>query len=188
MEKFKFNKPLIESKLSPESTNVYWVDVDEHTKKIASIKEFKDGKWVSVLGADSGSIQDFVETTVVENGEFVIHADSPYTAVKEVQLNVNVRAQEADFTTLRAFGGTLTLEEGSSYSGEMVIPVTTPTDKVFPIKFKVGTTGYVVFGTLTSSYNSVTNTSTQEIRYTSGTSTEKFMRTYENGQWTTWVQ
>lgn len=43
MKRFKFDKPLVESKYQPSRTDVYWVDIDESTGKVSSISKFKDG-------------------------------------------------------------------------------------------------------------------------------------------------
>lgn len=40
MKRFKFDKPLVESPYPPSNTNVLWVDVDEKSGKIASIKQY----------------------------------------------------------------------------------------------------------------------------------------------------
>ena len=45
MRQYKFDKPLVESSTPPRSTDVYWVDVDETTGKLESIKEFSAGNW-----------------------------------------------------------------------------------------------------------------------------------------------
>ena len=50
MKRFKFNKPLVESPYPPSNTNVLWVDIDENTGKTLWIKEFKNGKWVEIVG------------------------------------------------------------------------------------------------------------------------------------------
>jgi hypothetical protein len=40
MKRFKFDKPLVESPYPPSSKDVYWVDIDESTGQLASIKTF----------------------------------------------------------------------------------------------------------------------------------------------------
>ena len=55
MRKYKFDKPLVESQGPPHDKNVYWVDVDEKTGKLSSIKEYNSGVWQSVTkGGGSG--------------------------------------------------------------------------------------------------------------------------------------
>lgn len=58
MKRFKFDKPLVESATPPVSTNVLWVDINESTGSIISIKEFKNGSWVDIVSnqqlADAG--------------------------------------------------------------------------------------------------------------------------------------
>lgn len=58
MRRFKFDKPLVESAYPPESKNVLWVDINESTGSIISIKEFKKGDWVDIVSnqqlADAG--------------------------------------------------------------------------------------------------------------------------------------
>lgn len=50
MKRFNFNnKPLVESPYPPQDTNVLWVDVDESTGKVASVKKFLRGEWVDYL-------------------------------------------------------------------------------------------------------------------------------------------
>lgn len=49
MRRFKFDKPLVESAYPPESKNVLWVDINESTGSIISIKEFKKGDWVDIV-------------------------------------------------------------------------------------------------------------------------------------------
>lgn len=49
MKRFKFDKPLVESKYQPSRTDVYWVDIDESTGKVLSIKEFSNDGWVDYL-------------------------------------------------------------------------------------------------------------------------------------------
>lgn len=51
MKKFKLKKPLVESSIPPQNKNVFWVDVDEKTKELSSIKQFKDNNWQNVLSA-----------------------------------------------------------------------------------------------------------------------------------------
>ena len=40
MRKIKLNKPLVESSTPPSSTNVYWIDIDENTGKVSTVKEY----------------------------------------------------------------------------------------------------------------------------------------------------
>lgn len=49
MKIFKFDKPLVESKYQPSRTDVYWVDIDESTGEVLSIKEFSNDGWVDYL-------------------------------------------------------------------------------------------------------------------------------------------
>ena len=49
MKIFKFNKPLVESKYQPSRTDVYWIDIEESTGEVLSIKEFSNGSWVDYL-------------------------------------------------------------------------------------------------------------------------------------------
>lgn len=44
MKRFKFNKPLVESPNPPQTRDVMWVDVDEITGEIKSIKENKNNE------------------------------------------------------------------------------------------------------------------------------------------------
>lgn len=45
MKRFKFNKPLVESPNPPQTRDVLWVDVDEITGEVKSIKENKNNEW-----------------------------------------------------------------------------------------------------------------------------------------------
>jgi hypothetical protein len=51
MRKVKLNKPLVESSTPPSSTNVYWVDIDESTGNVKSIKSFNTvtNSWESTM-------------------------------------------------------------------------------------------------------------------------------------------
>lgn len=49
MKRFSFQKQLIESSYPPKDTNVLWVDIDENTKEILSIQEFKNHVWTPIL-------------------------------------------------------------------------------------------------------------------------------------------
>ena len=60
MRKIKLNKPLIESPIPPSSTNVYWVDIDEKTGKLKTIKEFQNNKWTTVLNTNNSN-EDFID-------------------------------------------------------------------------------------------------------------------------------
>lgn len=53
MRKYKFDKPLVESQDPPHDKNVYWVDIDEKTGKLSSIKEYNSGVWQSVTESDN---------------------------------------------------------------------------------------------------------------------------------------
>lgn len=65
MRRFKFNKPIVESAYPPESKNVLWVDINESTGSIISIKEFKKGDWVDIV-----SNQQLVDAGVDVNPNF----------------------------------------------------------------------------------------------------------------------
>lgn len=65
MKRFKFDKPLVESPYPPESKNVLWVDINESTGSIISIKEFKKGDWVDIV-----SNQQLVDAGVDVNPNF----------------------------------------------------------------------------------------------------------------------
>ena len=45
MKKFDLKKPMVESALPPRDTNVLWVNKEEGTDRILSIKEWKNGEW-----------------------------------------------------------------------------------------------------------------------------------------------
>lgn len=49
MKRFNFNKPMVESPTPPLNTDVLWVDVDESTGKVASVKKFLREEWVDYL-------------------------------------------------------------------------------------------------------------------------------------------
>lgn len=49
MKRFRFDKPLVKSKYQPSRTDVYWVDIDESTGDVLSIKEFSNDSWVDYL-------------------------------------------------------------------------------------------------------------------------------------------
>lgn len=50
MRRFKFDKPLVESAYPPESKNVLWVDINETTGSLTSIKEYNNGEWKEIIG------------------------------------------------------------------------------------------------------------------------------------------
>lgn len=50
MRRFRFQKPLVESPYPPKSTNVLWVDINEATGSLTSIKEYNNGKWEEIIG------------------------------------------------------------------------------------------------------------------------------------------
>lgn len=68
MKRFNFNKPMVESPIPPTRTDVLWVDIDENTNKVKSIKEFKDNKWQDIVSGggsgeyDSVSFKIFLKT------------------------------------------------------------------------------------------------------------------------------
>lgn len=49
MKRFRFDKPLVESKYQPSRTDVYWVDINESTGKISTIKKFSKGQWIDYM-------------------------------------------------------------------------------------------------------------------------------------------
>ena len=53
MKRFNFNKPLVESPTPPLNTDVLWVNIDESTGEILSIKEF-DNEWKEKLNQNKG--------------------------------------------------------------------------------------------------------------------------------------
>lgn len=53
MKRFNFNKPLVESPTPPLNTDVLWVDIDESTGEVLSIKEF-DNEWKEKINTDKG--------------------------------------------------------------------------------------------------------------------------------------
>jgi len=57
MRRFEFNKTMVESPLPPKDKNVLWVDINESTGKLASIKEFISGTWRALVGR---SVSDIV--------------------------------------------------------------------------------------------------------------------------------
>ena len=50
MRQYKFDKPLVESSTPPRSTDVYWIDVDEKTRELLTIKEFdkETNQWSNI--------------------------------------------------------------------------------------------------------------------------------------------
>lgn len=50
MRRFKFEKPLVESAYPPESKNVLWVDINDATGSLTSIKEYNNGEWKEIIG------------------------------------------------------------------------------------------------------------------------------------------
>ena len=50
MRRFRFQKPLVESPYPPKSTNVLWVDINETTGSLTSIKEYNNGEWKEIIG------------------------------------------------------------------------------------------------------------------------------------------
>lgn len=79
MRRFKFDKPLVESAYPPESKNVLWVDINESTGSIISIKEFKKGDWVGIVSnqqlSDAGVD---VNPNFPEPNEIYYYSESDY--------------------------------------------------------------------------------------------------------------
>ena len=51
MQKFKFDKPLVESTTPPENVNVYWTKKNPSTNEVKAMLKFKDGAWSNLLTA-----------------------------------------------------------------------------------------------------------------------------------------
>ena len=49
MKRFQFNKPMVESKYPPQSKDILWVDIEESTGELKTIKEFKNNNWETIL-------------------------------------------------------------------------------------------------------------------------------------------
>lgn len=93
-KRFNFNKPIVESPVAPTSKNVIWVDVEESTGKVLTLKEFINNEW----------------TTILTSG--IPAASDDYVAFLTASLSVE------DLTTLttslaESLGYTLTEEEGA---------------------------------------------------------------------------
>lgn len=54
MKRFEVNKVMLESSTAPKDINTLWVDVDENTKEVLTIKQFINGEWKVILSKDSG--------------------------------------------------------------------------------------------------------------------------------------
>lgn len=50
MKRFNFEKQIVESAVAPERTDVLWLDKEESTGKLSTLKEFKNGEWVNIFG------------------------------------------------------------------------------------------------------------------------------------------
>ena len=48
-KRFNFDKPIVESPVAPESKNVLWVDIEESTGKVLTLKEFINNEWTTIL-------------------------------------------------------------------------------------------------------------------------------------------
>ena len=48
-KRFNFNKPIVESPVAPTNKNVIWVDVEESTGKVLTLKEFINNEWTTIL-------------------------------------------------------------------------------------------------------------------------------------------
>ena len=48
-KRFNFNKPIVESPVAPTSKNVIWVDIEESTGKVLTLKEFINNEWTTIL-------------------------------------------------------------------------------------------------------------------------------------------
>lgn len=68
MRKYKFNKPLIESANAPTSNDVLWVDVDEKTQKLTSIKEYTNGEWKDIV---SGEGNELLKDISILDGDWI---------------------------------------------------------------------------------------------------------------------
>ena len=66
MKRFRFDKPLVESLYPPQDTNVLWVDVNEKSGKIESLKQYNTATklWETQL---YGSIVDLFKPGFIKN-------------------------------------------------------------------------------------------------------------------------
>lgn len=48
-KRFKFSKPIVETSVEPLSKDYLWVDIEESTGKILTLKEFIEGEWKVIL-------------------------------------------------------------------------------------------------------------------------------------------
>jgi hypothetical protein len=80
MKKFKFNKPLVESHTAPKDINTYWVDVDENSGKVSTVREYNSNtkSWEESLKNVKTSAPFLSGVTIVDIPE---HKWGEYTEV-----------------------------------------------------------------------------------------------------------
>lgn len=85
MKKFKLNKPMVESPTQPNNPNVLWVDVDESTGKLKSIKEYNKGNWELQLSDTSTSDTPTTPTSTLDipNNEIWYQANTKFELPSE---------------------------------------------------------------------------------------------------------
>lgn len=130
----KLNLNLYESPYPPTDTNVFWVDVNESTGDIATIKKFENGEWVPYLtqgggGSNPGDdlaegfqyIEESFEST--EPLTIKLQRTGEYGEYVDIEVWVNIPDFKYDYNgqQLRsnnsAYTGGITSGPNSSYGG-----------------------------------------------------------------------
>lgn len=105
MKRYKLDKPMVESPYPPTSQYVYWVDVDEQTDQLRSIKQFNatSGRWEEAMVNIKDLILIFNGITYYPNLNSVSVGDKT-TATGQDQF-VFGRKNEQDTTKAEIVGG-----------------------------------------------------------------------------------
>lgn len=76
MKRFNFEKQIVESAVAPERTDVLWLDKEESTGKLSTLKEFKNGEWVNIFGGGS-AVDAIITAAPFESTEYMATIPNP---------------------------------------------------------------------------------------------------------------
>lgn len=102
MKRFKFNKLLVESPNPPQTRDVLWVDVDEITGEIKSIKENKNNEWKDLLSTNQdmssilpligscGVLYTTVDDQPLSQFDYIDPSEAPYISDPDTYIHTKV--------------------------------------------------------------------------------------------------
>jgi len=184
MERFEFYKLMLESANPPTNKNMLWVDVDEATKKVKTVKEFENGNWVTILNNDKVDVSPVDEAIIVEVNTMKTYSysvdsitEGQYDATRNFK--VTVKFPTCTYTSPSTF---TSIRDGKD---ECDISVKGEAGSIIrPVKIVEGSS--YSYATLTHTITS-DNNGTQSIKFISGTSIKTASRTCTNGTWGSWT-